>query len=107
MRILLSIIISLFIVNIIVSQNKYNGIDTDCDNNLMPASGIYKIQKDTSFYETKISSSNITLPCDVYYQIKLKQKEFETVIWKTNGVIITIYPKKNIETENPIMNKNN
>lgn len=93
-------------MNVIVSQNKYNGIDTDCDNNLMPVAGTYKIQVDTSLHEIKTSSSNITLPCDVFYQIKLKQKDFETVIWKTNGVIITIYPKKNIETENPIMNKN-
>lgn len=84
---------------VIQAQNKYTGTDNDCDVSLMPSTDIYKIETDTAATENKINK-NITLPCDIYYQIPLKQKENETVKWYVSNYIITIYPKTQKKQEN-------
>jgi len=80
------------------AQSKYTGVDTDCDNNLMPLPNTYKILFDTTQVEGKrIYSNNFTLPCDTYYMIREKynnNNNSDTIYWRYSRYIIIIYPKQ-------------
>lgn len=86
--------IMLLIPCIMNGQTKYNGQDQDCDPNLLPSPGTYKIHVESGYRENSVSASTpVTLPCETYYEIRSRRKENETVWWQYNSyILIEIFP---------------
>ncbi len=81
----------------VYAQDKYTGIDTDCDQSMMPNSNSYKVIFLQQNIDKEISTQeqqSIPLPCVILYQIEQKRKDYETVDWQINGnTIIRIFPR--------------